>query len=65
MSARWAAWFCVGVRGFGLSPSDFWALSLAEWRALCAETGASASPPDRASLAALQARYPDSAGACS
>lgn len=61
MSGRWPGWFALGVLRFGLSPDAFWALSLAEWRALCAALGADAPPPppDRQALDSLITQFPD------
>jgi len=58
MSPHWQGWFAMGVRTFGLSPGDFWRLSVLEWRALCASQGG-AKPPDRQMLTALMAQHPD------
>jgi uncharacterized phage protein (TIGR02216 family) len=45
-----------------LSPDAFWALSLAEWRALCAALEPDAPPPpDRQALDALITQFPDGA----
>ena len=60
MTGRWPGWFALGVLRFRLSPDAFWALSLAEWRALCAALGAGAlSSPDRQALDALIMQFPD------
>lgn len=60
MSPRWQAWFAFGVVRLGLSPSDFWALSLTEWLALVrAVSEPAASPISRSDLAALMAKFPD------
>lgn len=54
MSAFWRAALRRGA-AMGLSPAEVWALSVAEWRALCgAESGLS-----RRGLEALAAQYPD------
>lgn len=58
MSPHWRSWFATAVLRFGLSPDDFWRLSVLEWRALCAGPEA-ANPPDRQTLTALMTRYPD------
>lgn len=47
---------------FGLGPREFWALSLADWRALCAPPSADDGPPRRADVDALLARFPDDDG---
>lgn len=60
MSPRWQAWLAFGVMRLGLSPSEFWALSLPEWLALVRSvSGAEATPISRADLTALMARFPD------
>ncbi len=60
MNARWRAWLQTAVLRLGLSPSEFWALSLGEWRALLAALApASGEALDRAGLEALRAAYPD------
>lgn len=60
MSARWRAWLQLAVLRFGLSPTDFWALSLTEWRTLLAALAPGAGGAlDRAGLEALRAAYPD------
>ncbi|MCC5980355.1 MAG: phage tail assembly chaperone [Oceanicaulis sp.] len=60
MSPRWQARLVFGVVRLGLSPSEFWALSLPEWLALVrAVSGASAAPISRSDLTALMARFPD------
>lgn len=52
----WREWFAYAVLSLGLSPRDFWALTLFEWRALAPE-GAGAM--DRGGLEKLIALYPD------
>lgn len=60
MSPRWQAWLVFGVVRLGLSPSEFWALSLTEWLALVwAVSGPTATPISRSDLAALMAKFPD------
>ncbi len=60
MSPRWQAWLAFGVVRLGLSPSEFWALSLTEWLALVrAVSGAKATPITRSDLSALMAKFPD------
>jgi uncharacterized phage protein (TIGR02216 family) len=58
MSPAWAQRLCFAMRRFGLGPEEFWALTLAEWRAISApEPG---SPPiSRVDLDALLAAHPD------
>ncbi|MGY6531740.1 phage tail assembly chaperone [Glycocaulis sp.] len=60
MSPRWQAWFAFGVVRLGLSPSDFWGLSLTEWLALVrAVSSPTAAPLSRSDLSALMAKFPD------
>ena len=60
MSAHWQGWFALGVLKFGLSPDAFWALSVLEWRALCAALSPGAGPPpERGVLETLMRRFPD------
>jgi uncharacterized phage protein (TIGR02216 family) len=49
-------WVRLAMR-MGMSPSEFWALSLKEWRVLT--TGDFIQPLHRAALDTLRARYPD------
>lgn len=58
MNPAWAERLRFAVRGLGLSPNEFWALTLAEWRALTAPAPGSA-PISRAHLDALLAAHPD------
>jgi len=60
MNARWRAWLQLAVLRFGLSPPEFWALTLAEWRALAEAAAPSADTAmSRAELDRLRATYPD------
>jgi len=62
MNPRWRAWLRLAVLRFGLSPNDFWALSLCEWRALLAELGqgeGEGAALNRAGLERLRAAFPD------
>jgi len=60
MNPRWRAWLRLAVLRFGLSPRDFWALSLAEWRALLAGPGeGEGAALNRAGLERLRAAFPD------
>jgi hypothetical protein len=43
----------------GLRAADFWALSLPEWRALCAARLPGAAPLNRSGLNQLLAQHPD------
>ncbi|WP_371153690.1 rcc01693 family protein [Jannaschia sp. 2305UL9-9] len=57
----WPALMAVGMRGLGLAPRDFWALTPAELAFLLGH-GDGKLPMDRAGLEALAARFPDSMG---
>ena len=58
MSPAWAALLRQAL-GLGITPRAFWALSLAEWRAL---SGQDVAPVlGRGGLVALMARFPDAA----
>lgn len=59
MNARWRAWLQLAVLRLGLSPSAFWALTLAEWRALTAAMPRSGDAMSRAELDRMRAAYPD------
>ncbi|GGG99942.1 hypothetical protein GCM10007420_14790 [Glycocaulis albus] len=59
MSAHWAGWLGFATLRLGLTPHQFWALSLAEWRALTRPFAAGSDLPDPAALKALAARFPD------
>ncbi len=50
----------AGVRGLGLRPSEFWALTPAELHLLLGGEGA--APLRRSGLDALMAAYPDKQG---
>lgn len=52
----WREWLAYAVLSLGLSPRDFWALTLFEWRSLAPE-GTVAM--DRSGLEKLIALYPD------
>lgn len=54
----WPALMAVGIRGLGLKPADFWALTPAELAFLLGH-GDGRLPMDRAGLDALAARFPD------
>ncbi|MGB3406872.1 MAG: rcc01693 family protein [Jannaschia sp.] len=54
----WPALMAVGMRGLGLLPRDFWALTPAELAFLLGH-GDGRLPMDRAGLEALAARFPD------
>ncbi len=57
MTAIWAARLRLAVR-LGISPAEFWRLSVAEWRAL---TEAAPADPGmgRAALSDLMTQFPD------
>jgi hypothetical protein len=59
MSAHWTGWLGFAVLRLGLTPHQFWALSLAEWRALIRPFASISDLPDPAALKALAARFPD------
>lgn len=58
MSPAWAERLVFAVTRLGLKPDAFWALTLAEWRALTAPAPG-AGPPSRGELDALLAKHPD------
>lgn len=53
-------WLRVAVKQFGLSPKEFWAMSVRDWRALIGENAL--SPLSRDSFEQLQSLFPD--GGC-
>ncbi|PWJ19153.1 rcc01693 family protein [Jannaschia seohaensis] len=57
----WSALMRAGMRGLGLSPAVFWALTPAELAFLLGH-GDGRLPMDRAALEALAARFPDEGG---
>lgn len=56
MSWPFAAWHRLAVRHVGLSPSEFWAMPLADWLALIAPD---APALDHPALDQLMKDYPD------
>ncbi|MFW2543529.1 rcc01693 family protein [Primorskyibacter sp. 2E107] len=54
----WAALMRAGMRGLGLRPDDFWALTPAELQVLLGE-GSAARPMGRSRLDELMAAFPD------
>lgn len=50
-------WLRLAVRRYGLTPSEFWAMSLRDWRVL--NKGQMGLPCVRAEFEALAAEYPD------
>lgn len=57
----WPALMAVGMRGLGLTPHAFWALTPAELAFLLGH-GDGKLPMDRAGLEALAAQFPDRIG---
>ena len=55
---EWPTLMRAGLRGLGLKPAEFWALTPAEL-ALLLGVDSGELPMDRAGLAALEARFPD------
>ncbi|MEQ8435568.1 MAG: phage tail assembly chaperone [Oceanicaulis sp.] len=56
MSEPWRSWLAAAVLRLGMTPEAFWALTLAEWRALTLAAAAPAlRPMSRAELEALLA----------
>ncbi|MBY6090273.1 MULTISPECIES: rcc01693 family protein [Rhodobacterales] len=54
----WPALMVAGLRGLGLRPAEFWALTPAELRLMLGQAGG-AAPLARQRLDALLAAYPD------
>ena len=54
----WPGLMRAGLRGLGLRPDEFWALTPAELLLMLGEAGA-AAPLNRARLDALAAAFPD------
>ena len=57
----WPALMRAGMRGLGLRPAEFWALTPAELLLMLGE-GAGSVPLSRARLDELSRAYPDSRG---
>ncbi|SNR60839.1 rcc01693 family protein [Puniceibacterium sediminis] len=57
----WAALLRAGLRGLGLTPDQFWALTPAELQVLLGDSTGS-EPMGRARLEELAAAYPDKRG---
>jgi uncharacterized phage protein (TIGR02216 family) len=57
MRFDWPALMRLGMRGLGLSPPDFWALTPAELRLMLGEAGQ--APMGRDGLEALARAFPD------
>lgn len=55
----WPGLLRLGLRGLGLSPAEFWALTPAELMLILGQDGGGSPPLDRARLRELAAAYPD------
>jgi len=55
---NWPALMRAGMRGAGMRPADFWALTPAELMLMCGQDAAQA-PMSRSGLDALAAAFPD------
>lgn len=55
----WPGLMRHGLRGLGLSPRDFWALTPAEFLMLMGHEGGGNAPLNRARLFELAAQFPD------
>lgn len=55
----WAAVMDLGLARLRLSPTQFWAMTPAELLAAAGKGGGATEPPDRGTLEALMARWPD------
>ena len=58
MTGRWAAWLQAAHRRLGLSPDQFWRLTVLEWRILVGRGGAAEDALTRRELDALLAAHP-------
>lgn len=58
MRPDWARWLRFAVFTLGLSPEAFWALTVAEWKALTAERNAP-EPLGRSELETLLQAHPE------
>ncbi|MFX0542397.1 rcc01693 family protein [Roseovarius sp. S4756] len=61
-SFDWPGLMQAGLRGLGLKPAEFWALTPAELRVMLGEVRG-AAPLGRRGLDALMQAYPDTRGA--
>lgn len=59
----WTALMQAGVRGLGLKPADFWALTPAELGLMLGRDGGAVTPLARSRLDELLHAYPDKNGA--
>lgn len=57
----WPVLMRAGIRGLGLRPADFWALTPAEFALMLGE-GSGSAPLNRARLEDLARAYPDKTG---
>lgn len=59
MSKPWpfSAWLKLAVMRYGLTPSEFWQMSVHDWRVLTQST--EPKPLTRTELGALTQQYPD------
>lgn len=55
----WPGLMRLGLRGLGLTPAEFWALTPAELRLMLGQEGGGAQPLSRARLMELTAAFPD------
>ncbi len=55
----WPGLMRLGLRGLGLSPAEFWALTPAELRLMLGLDGGGMAPLGRARLEELAAAFPD------
>jgi uncharacterized phage protein (TIGR02216 family) len=58
----WAGLMRAGLRGLGLRPAEFWALTPVELALMLGARTGGPGPMMRARLDELAARYPDKAG---
>lgn len=59
----WPALMQAGLRGLGLKPAEFWALTPAELSVMIGREGGSTAPLARQRLDELLSAYPDKNGA--
>ena len=55
----WPGLMRLGLRGLGLSPTEFWALTPAELMLMLGQEGGGTPPLNRARLMELAAAFPD------
>ncbi|MCU0912076.1 MAG: phage tail assembly chaperone [Rhodobacteraceae bacterium] len=55
----WPGLMRLGLRGLGLTPAEFWALTPAELMLMLGQDGGASPPLSRARLMELAAAYPD------